>query len=146
MGHVPKFVKRNRGQDVVETLPFVAIDFALNIAPPKNGEIEFSKIRELIYHLVAQGVNLRWVSLDSYQSSDTIQQLKRKDIASGIFSVDKDPKAYFLLREALLDRRIIIPYHERLIDELRFLEWDELKGKVDHLQKDPRIFRIVWRR
>ena len=56
-------------------------------------------------------------------------------MASGIFSVDKDPKAYFLLREALLDRRIIIPSHERLIDELRFLEWDELKGKVDHPPK-----------
>ena len=72
------------------------------------------------------------MSLDSYQSSDTIQQLKRKGIASGIFSVDKDPKAYLLLKETLSDRRIIVPSHERLIDELRSLEWDELKGKVDH--------------
>lgn len=75
IGHVSKFVKRNRGEGVVETLPFVEIDFALNIAPPKNGEIEFSKIRELIYRLVKNGVRIKYVSLDSYQSADTIQQL-----------------------------------------------------------------------
>jgi hypothetical protein len=48
MRHVSKFFKINRGEGVVGTLPFIEIDFALNIAPPKNGEIEFSKIRELI--------------------------------------------------------------------------------------------------
>ena len=132
MGHVSKFIKRNRGEGVVETLPFVEVDFVLNIAPPKNGEIEFSKIRELIYRLVKNGVRIKYVSLDSYQSADTIQQLRRKGINSGLFSVDKDPKAYLLLKETLSGRRIIVPSHERLIDELRSLEWDEFKRKVDH--------------
>lgn len=135
MGHVPKFIKRSRGKKVFEILPFVEIDFALNIMPPKNGEIEFSKIRELIYYLIDHGINIRCVTLDSFQSSDTIQQLKRKRIASGIFSVDKDSKAYFFLRDAFLDQRIAVPYHERLIEELRFLELDELKGKIDHPPK-----------
>jgi hypothetical protein len=135
MGHVSKFVKRNRGGEVVEMVPFVEIDFALNIVPPKNGEIEFSKIRELIYRLLAQGVKIRWVSLDSYQPADTIQQLGRKGINSGVFSVDKDPNAYFFLKETFSDRRIAIPSHERLIDELGFLERDEFKGKVDHPPK-----------
>lgn len=134
MGNVSGFVKSNRGKEV-ETAPFIEIDFALNIAPPKNGEIEFSKIRELIYRLVAQGVEIRWVSLDSYQSAGTIQQLRREGINSGVFSVDKDPKAYLFLKEAFSDRRIAIPSHKRLIDELRFLEWDEFKGKVDHPPK-----------
>ncbi len=49
--------------------------------------------------------------------------------------MDKDPKAYFLLREAFFDRRIVIPSHERLINELRFLEFDALKMKVDHPPK-----------
>lgn len=56
-------------------------------------------------------------------------------MASGIFSVVKDPKSCFVLPEVLLDRRIIIPSHERLINELSFLEWDALKEKVDHPPK-----------
>ncbi len=135
MGHVPKFVKIHRGEDIFETLPFIKIDLVLDIIPPKNGEIEFSKIRELIYQLLKSGINIRGVTLDAFQSRDTIQQLRRKSVPSQVFSVDDDPKAYLLLRDTFYDKRIIIPSHDRLIEELRFLELDELKGKIDHLPK-----------
>jgi hypothetical protein len=54
--------------------------------------------------------------------------------------VDKDPKAYLLLKETLSDRRIVVPSYERLIDELRSLEWDELKRKVDHPPIKSKVF------
>jgi len=44
--------------------------------------------------------------------------------------VDRDPKSYLFIKEAFSERRIAIPSHERLIDELRFLEWDEFKRMV----------------
>ncbi|MCH8156991.1 MAG: hypothetical protein IID18_04445, partial [Nitrospinae bacterium] len=124
-----------RGEGIFETRPFIKIDFVLDIVSPKNGEIEFSKIRELIYQLLKSGINIKGVTLDAFQSRDTIQQLRRKGIPSQVFSVDDDPKAYLLLRDTFYDKRIIIPSHDRLIEELKFLELDELKGRIDHLPR-----------
>ena len=69
-----------------EPMPVIQIDCALEVRPPKGGEIEFYKIRELLYKLRELGMPIKWVSLDSYQSRDTIQILRQKGFAMGSVS------------------------------------------------------------
>lgn len=130
-GYVDSFVKMNRG-DHQETLPEIKFDFVLEVNPPPNGEINFSKIRALIYKLTELGVPIRWVSLDSYQSVDTIQILRQKGYQSELRSVDTSTIPYDVAKQALVDRRVIAPPHEKAQDEFMRLEYDAKAKKVDH--------------
>jgi len=132
MGHVPRFVRVERGGGAHETLPVVHIDFALEIFPPKGGEIIFAKIRELIYELSRIGVPVRWVGFDGFQSADSIQVLRQKGFTTGLISVDRSGVPYEITKSALYDGRVRIPEHQKLKRELQMLERDAKTGKVDH--------------
>jgi len=132
MGHIAKFVKVDRG-DTFEIQPMFVVDMTLEVAPPLGGEIQFWKIRELIYALRDQlGIPVEWVSLDTYQSADTIQILRTKGFKAGVQSIDRTTAPYDVVKQALYDGRILMPPHERLCTELVQLEMDMKKGKVDH--------------
>ena len=135
MGHVSHFTQMDRGDGYTETLPVIHIDFALDIIPPRDGEVDFNKIRKLICLLRDTGTKVQWVTFDSFQSADMIQQLQRKGFRAGMKSVDKTPQPYMVLKSALYDNRVKIPNHDRLYDELVSLVWDGQKGKVDHQPK-----------
>ena len=130
-GYVPRFVKIPRDQSI-ETLPEIRIDFALRVNPPRNDEINFEKIRLLLYKLRDQGMNIQWVSFDSFQSRDSIQILRQKGFQSGLASVDKDTHPYDVLKTAMYDGRVTLPRHDQLLKELLALERVPLKDKVDH--------------
>lgn len=132
MGCVPKFVEMDRGGGLYEKLPFIHIDFAINIKPPKNEEIDFGKIRGLIYKLREIGVPIQWISMDSFQSVDMLQRFRQKGFNTETVSVDKTITPYIFCKNALIDRRVVMPEHEKLQKELRGLELNEEKGKVDH--------------
>jgi len=131
MGYVPCFTSVKRGNEV-ETLPMIHIDFALEVKPPKGGEIQIWKIRELIYKCRELGVNVRWVSFDGFQSADSIQTLRQKGFQTGLQSVDRTDTPYQLTKMALYDDRIKIPTHRKLLSELLGLERDSKTGKIDH--------------
>jgi len=131
MGCVTGFKNVDRGNDT-ETLPEVHIDFSLEVVPPKGGEIIFSKIRDLIYRLREIGVNIKWVSFDSFNSRDSIQILRQKGFTSGLQSMDKTNVPYEMLKNALYDNRISLPNHDKLLQELQTLEKDSKTGKIDH--------------
>lgn len=82
-----------RGNDF-EVLPVLYIDFALEYKPPRHGEVEFSTIRGLIYSLKKSGINVHWVTADSYQSTDTLQKLRQRGYFTDALSMDKDLVAY----------------------------------------------------
>ena len=136
IGHVPRFVKINRGEDIIETLPVIAIDCALEVRPPKGGEILFHKIRELLYKLRDRGLNIKWVTFDQYQSADNIQVLRQKGFTTGIQSMDRTTAPYEFTKMALYDGRIEAPTHDKLLEELQSLELDAKKGKIDHPSKN----------
>ena len=115
-----------------ETLPRYHIDGVLEVRPPKGGEILFWKIRNVLYLLRDQGLNIRWVSLDTFQSKDTMQILKQKGFFTGTLSMDVNTLPYEITKAALYDGRITMPFHERLRKELAQLEVDPKKGKIDH--------------
>jgi hypothetical protein len=131
VGHVPAFVSVPRGGES-EILPKIVVDFALEVRPPKGGEIPIGRIRGLFYKLREQGMNLRWISFDGFQSADSIQTLRAKGFVTGTQSVDRKSAPYEITKMALYDRRVEIPQHPKLLKELISLEKDAKTGKVDH--------------
>ena len=126
-----EFVKTSRG-DKIELLPQVQIDFTLRVMPPQNGEISFSRIREMLYNLTEGGLNIRWVSFDGFQSTDSIQQLRIRGYQSGVRSVDRTTEPYDVLKAAIYDGRVNAPSDPHLLHELLSLEMDYERGKIDH--------------
>lgn len=133
-GYVPEFTEIGRG-DAVERLPVIVYDFTLRVNPPKNGEIQFHKIRSLLYKLRANGLNVKWVTLDTFQSTDTLQILRQKGFMTGIQSMDTDTIAYDVLKTAMADGRVGAPRDPHALKELISLEKDTVKNKVDHPPK-----------
>lgn len=131
VGTVTGFTDIDRGQ-VVETLPNIYIDGLLQIAPPPNGEILISKIRDIIYTLKKLGLNIRWVTFDTFQSTDSLQILRQAGYIVGYQSMDKTPNPYTVLKYALYDGRVSLPYHRVVEKELISLERDVKKNRIDH--------------
>lgn len=131
MGYLKGFTKVMRG-DEPETLPQVVVEATAQIKPPKNGEILFFRIRKLIYKLSELGYNIRWITTDSYQSTDSRQILSSKGYTVGVVSMDTTNLPYEMLRDGLYDNRVVLPVHEHLRNELGRLEKDTKKNKIDH--------------
>ena len=113
-------------------MPDIWIDVALEVKPPKSGEIQFHKIRSLLYALTASGIPIKWVSFDQFQSVDSMQILKQKNYVVGRQSVDITTAPYDFVKNALYQGRLSIPKHEKLEIELASLEKDVKRNKVDH--------------
>ena len=131
VGCVDKFVDVQRGQET-EVLPHIHIDLVLQVLPPLDGEIPYHRIRELMYLLRDKGMNLQFISADSFQSIDMLQTLRRAGFITGQRSMDRTPAPYEWLKSALYDQRISIPVHDTLRNELIALEFDSKTGKIDH--------------
>lgn len=131
MGCVPRFTEVKRG-DTTEILPVFRIDGAVAIQAPKGGEIQYAKIRNIIYVLKKLGYNIKWITFDSHQSNDSRQILAQKGFITGVQSVDTDTLAYETVKNAIYDGRLEAPANSHLQLELARLEYDVKKGKVDH--------------
>jgi hypothetical protein len=131
-GYVDRFVEMQRGGHAVELLPQIIFDFVLEVRPPKNGEINFAKIRALLYKLRDNGLPIHWVTMDSFQSKDTEQLLRQHGFETGQRSMDRTTKPYDLLKTALQDGRVLIPTHDKAMEELVRLERNPEAGKIDH--------------
>jgi len=132
MGYVKDFKAIKRGEFEMELLPNINMDFTLEIEPPKGDEIQFHKLRSLIYKLSEYGIKIKWVSLDSYQSSDFLQILRVKGYKTGLISLDKTTMPYNITKTCIYDGRLTTHPHAKLKHELLSLEIDQKKGKIDH--------------
>lgn len=133
IGMVPSFVQVGDPlTGVVQMLPKIWIDGVLEVKPPKGGEILFYKIRETIQVLKKQGLNIRWVTLDSFQSVDTLQLLRQMGFLTGCQSMDTSTSPYESVKNALYEGRLSIPMHKKLASELIGLEKDMKRNKIDH--------------
>lgn len=136
IGYISDFVEVDRsggsGGDLYETLPQIVIDGVLEVKPPKGGEIKFFKIREMFYKLREAGVDIKWITYDSYQSVDSLQLLHHQGFTTGTSSLDKDRRGYEFTKSAIYDTRLHLPPHEKTRAELLALEDDPKTGKVDH--------------
>lgn len=131
-GYVKKFVEIIRSGTVKEILPQIVYDFVLEVTPPKNGEIQFANIRELLYNLRKMGLPIKWVTMDTFQSTDMRQILAQQGFITGIRSLDETTIGYDIAKQALMDGRILSPAHWKAMMEFIRLERDPVKHKIDH--------------
>jgi hypothetical protein len=131
-GYVPQFKKMERAEGVIEAMPYVVYDFVLEVKPPRNDEINYEKIRTLISVLRKNGLPIKWVTFDSYQSTDSKQLLRQLGFVTGDASMDKTTIPYDVFKTAILDGRLLAPRHEKAQSEIRALERDQKKNKIDH--------------
>lgn len=117
-----------------ETRMNIVIDFVEQIAATEwKWEIDLSDVRQRIYDLKSLWYNIAMVTLDWYMSRDFMQVLKKKWIRAEYLSVDKTIDPYNLLKAAIYEKRIDLPYYEPLDKELIRLELIKWI-KVDHPQ------------
>lgn len=133
IGHVRGFRRVRRVEGFHELLPVIVIDGMIRIVAPPGEEVMFHKSRDILYTLRDKlGMNIKWVSLDMWQSLDTRQILRRRGFVTGEISMDRTMAPFSTLKTALYDRRIWTPAHAMCQEEMRGLERNVEKGKVDH--------------
>lgn len=139
MGHVRE-VKEVDG----EMKPVIVFDCLVRMRPLPGTQIQLSDVRQIVYHLKNdRGYRIKKVTLDGFQSTDTLQQLAKRKFQTEYISVDKDILPYHDLREAVYEGRVEFPRFMSLkkhgdlepveiaVHELlRLIEKDN--GKIDH--------------
>lgn len=139
MAHIAgwKDVRRRTddNREYLERAPIYYVDFMLQVIPPVGDEIVLGEIRRLIYDLSAHGYLITCISLDSWQSADTMQQFKQRGYQTLMVSVDTSLEPYENLKTALYENRVAMYGYEPILKELRQLEKDNKKKKIDHPAK-----------
>lgn len=120
------------GSSEDEMMPKIHIDGILEIKPPKGGEILFWKIRDVLMKLRTLGINMRWVTFDSFQSKDSQQLLRQAGFIVGEQSIDIKPQPYDFTKSAIYTGRVSMPEHPKCRVEILSLEKDTKTGKIDH--------------
>lgn len=153
MGHISgwrEVVRRDdEGHKYSERAPEITADVVLKIVPPIGGEIILGEVRKLVYQLSRHGYMITCVSLDSWNSADAIQKLNQKGFNAIQLSVDRTMGPYDLLKSALYEDRLYYYDYPELLRELRELEHDRAKRKVDHPLRGSKdvadaLAGIVW--
>ena len=115
---------------------FYTVGFNVSIKAPRGYQVSFEKNRNFIRWLKQQGLRVRGISMDTYQSADLMQQLKAEKFQCEIISVDrlndKICLPYQYLRNTIYEKRIECYESVLLKEELIGLERDNNSGKVDH--------------
>jgi hypothetical protein len=136
MGCVSGFRRVSRedsdGKKFEEDAPTIWVDLVMRIVPPQGGEIFLGDVRSLIYQLSERGFPISKVSMDSYQSVESLQQLKLKGYQTEIISVDAHLDPYQMLKGSMYEGRVSFYDFPVLITELKNLQLDWVRKKVDH--------------
>lgn len=113
-----------------------------------TGEVDLSEVRQRLYDLKDMWYFIKLVTFDQHASKDFRQIIEKKGFRTDYVSVDRDTWPYDILKAAIYEWRIDIPYDEVLERELKQLEL--VKGnKVDHPPSgcftwDTRILLDDW--
>jgi len=125
----------NRSNTFVEVTDIIApiyqIDGALRIKSRAGEEVDLEAVRDLVMYIKSK-LRLDWCTMDSYQAPMFYQSFRKARIRSGVLSVDTSLAPYTEVKLAVKDERILLPSHPTLAKELREIERDIEKGKVDH--------------
>jgi len=111
--------------------PMYTIDGVLRCIAEPGDEVDLEAIRDLILFLRGH-LFVRWATMDSYQSAMMIQAFRKARMRSGVLSVDTSIAPYTEVKLAIKDERILYPNHPVLTTELRTVERDKKKDKIDH--------------
>jgi hypothetical protein len=135
MGHVRELKEVDD-----ELQPYIVFDFLMRIRPAPGREIVLGDIRKIIYHVRdGLGFRIKKVTLDGFQSTDTIQQLQKKRFDADYLSVDRNLLPYQDLRDAIYEQRIEWPRTMALMKhgdtKLVDIAYQELSQLIDTAKK-----------
>jgi hypothetical protein len=128
--HVTK--RGDDGQQYSERAPVIVVDVILRIVPPTGDEIQLGDLRRIIYQMSQRGYMITKVTMDSWQSAEAIQKLQQKGFNAEVLSIDRTLAPYETLKSAIYERRVDYYLYPPLVRELRELEHDRVKRKIDH--------------
>jgi hypothetical protein len=138
MGRIERWVEVVRrdgdGNRFTDSAPYYIIEVLLSIRPPTGEQIYMPDLRRLVYELQTHGYPIAGFSTDKYEHVEMHQQIQRRGIHAELISMDTTMDPYEELKSAIYEHRIEYYHHELLLNELRALEVDRIKGKVDHLK------------
>ncbi|MEE9300244.1 MAG: hypothetical protein V3V17_03855, partial [Alphaproteobacteria bacterium] len=113
--------------------PRFVVEAAIALQPSPDAEINFSKLRAWLMQLVDRhDIDFSSVTMDGYQSADTIQIFRHRGIRAEVLSVDTTPAPYETRLDCLYEERIAFVESATLRRELSQLERDAETGYVDH--------------
>lgn len=129
-----KEIRRQRGDGTyfIDRCPRIEVDFMLRIRPPRESEIDISKIRAFVISLRDLGLPILKVTFDGFQSRDGCQIMRKLKFESNVYSVDRNDEPYLYLRQAIVEQRLVYYEYTPFIVELSDLERDIDRRKVDH--------------
>jgi len=114
-------------------IPKLETDIVLSVMAPKSPDrISFTKIRKFIFELRQMGMRFGKISLDQYQSEDTIQIFTANSFNAARRSVDKDDSAYLQVVDLIYEDRLIMYNYSILEREFFNLNHFVESKKVDH--------------
>lgn len=131
-GKAPTKRVRENGEEYLDYMPIIHIDFMLRIVPPGVGEISLAKVRSFIQSLRDLGMPIGKITTDDYQSRDTRQILRTLGFETELLSMDRTDEPYMSLRGAIYERRVRFYDYPRFVLEVSRLERDLDLLKVDH--------------
>lgn len=124
-------VKRKYEEKHAHRSPMLMIDGLLAVTAPYGEEIDLTMIQNLMIYL-KQVMNLKTVTIDSYQSSQMKQEWIKARLTTGTVSVDDSLEPYTRMKNAYKEERLITPHIPLYEDEVVNLQFTG--GKYDHLK------------
>ena len=135
MGYIDRWVEVSRrdshGERHEDIAPLIVVEFMLRVVPPVGDQIFLPDIRALVYELQDHGFEFTFSS-DSFQSTDTLQQMRARGVTSTLISCDRSTVPYDQLKTALYENRVRTYEYRPFRTEVTGLEYNRAKGKVDH--------------
>lgn len=139
MGYIDHLEKGDDG----EAVPYVIIDCLIRLRAAPGTEILLSDVRRVIYHLRDDlGFRVHSVSYDGFESTDSVQMLRKKRFEADRLSMDRSTLPYEDLREIIYERRLEFPPYVTYLKkgdgnlvEIAIKELSELQDtgkKIDH--------------
>lgn len=140
MGHIEELVDIDG-----ELKPHIVIDCMIRLKARPGTEILLSDVRKIVYYLKEdRRFRIVDVTMDGFQSTDTMQQLRKKKYRVNYLSIDKSTMPYEDLREAIYDDRLDFPPYETYLNhgddrtvQIAIQELQQLTDtgkKIDHPQ------------
>lgn len=117
-----------------EVLPHITVDFMLRINPPlAPNHIDIAKCRGFVLYLANKlGIKIGLCTYDSFQSSESRQQLELAGISTDLLSVDRTATEYKQFCDLIYANRISFYRYSRMEKELFELIYYRDRDKVDH--------------
>lgn len=109
----------------------VFIDFVMRIQGSNEFPVQIEDIRQMIYKLTKMGFPIGKITMDGFQSADTMQILAKRGYFTEYLSLDRSMDGYEEWKTAYYEHRIDIYDHEIYEKEAKKLEKIKNK-KIDH--------------